>query len=396
MRIGLVTGEYPPDQGGVGDFTHELGQAMAQLGHQVHVITSKTPEGDPRTADTEVVLHRAVEAWRWGCWRAVLQTARVERLEALDLQYQAAAYDMHPAINFLPRPRNRLPVVATFHDLKVPYLFPKAGPLRWWVVRTLARRADGVIVTNREDLLQLEKEISPRRLAMIPIGSNITPTPPSEYDRATERSRWGVGADDLLLGYFGFLNESKGGEELMEALAILVAEGVPAHLLMIGGRVGSSDPTNRAYAERVDRLIAQLDLGKRVHWTGYVEPEEVSASLLATDVCILPYRDGVSFRRGTLQACLAHGRAVVTTRPAVELAQACDGENMLLVEPRGTRELADAVKRLTADPHLKAQLEAGAEALAATFAWDRIARETVDHLRELLNRQDSAAHRRQQ
>ena len=24
MRIGLITGEYPPDQGGVGDYTREL------------------------------------------------------------------------------------------------------------------------------------------------------------------------------------------------------------------------------------------------------------------------------------------------------------------------------------------------------------------------------------
>jgi len=39
MHIGLVTGEYPPDQGGVGDFTSQLGRVLAELGHRVHVIT---------------------------------------------------------------------------------------------------------------------------------------------------------------------------------------------------------------------------------------------------------------------------------------------------------------------------------------------------------------------
>jgi glycogen synthase len=39
MRIGLITGEYSPDQGGVGDFTRELGKALAALSHDVHVIT---------------------------------------------------------------------------------------------------------------------------------------------------------------------------------------------------------------------------------------------------------------------------------------------------------------------------------------------------------------------
>jgi glycosyltransferase involved in cell wall biosynthesis len=218
----------------------------------------------------------------------VLRIARQERLDVLNLQYQAAAYGMHPAVHFLPRRSVRPPVVVTFHDLRVPYLFPKAGPLRWRVVRMLARRADGVIVTNHEDYRRLEREIPRERLALIPIGSNIPPVPPPNYDRDAERARWGVGPDDLLLGYFGFLNESKGGEELIRALARLVADGVPAHLLMVGGRVGTSDPTNRAYAARIDGLIAELGLAERVHWTGYTDPQAVSAGLLATDVCVLP------------------------------------------------------------------------------------------------------------
>jgi glycosyltransferase involved in cell wall biosynthesis len=395
VHIGLVTGEYPPHQGGVGDFSRELGRALADLGHQVHVITKKSKIQNPKSQIPGVTVHRVIEGWGWGCWRQVLALAQELGLDVLNLQYQAAAYRMHPAVNFVPRRHGHLPVVATFHDLKVPYLFPKAGPLRYHVVRMLARRADGVIVTNREDYVRLEGQIPAARLSLIPIGSNIPPIPPPGYDRDAERARWGIGADDLLLGYFGFLNESKGGEELMRALAILRDRGVPAHLLMVGGRLGSSDPANRAYAERVDGLIKELGLEERVHWTGYTGPAQVTAGLLATDVCVLPYRDGVSFRRGTLHACLAHGRALVTTRPAVPLPQVQDGENMLLVQPMDPHGLADAVARLSAhaagssesDPAdfvaLRARLEAGAAALAAEFTWERIARQTAAFFRRL-------------
>ena len=404
MRIGLVTGEYPPDQGGVGDFTTQLGRALADLGHEVHVITTKPQTPNPKLQAERVGIHRVVEGWGWGCWRQVVSVAQELGVEVLNLQYQAAAYRMRPAINFVPPPQDRPPVVVTFHDLNVPYLFPKAGPLRWHVVRMLARRADGVIVTNREDYLRLEGDIPSARLTLIPIGSNVPPVPPPGYDRDAERARWGVGPGDLLLGYFGFLNESKGGEELMQALALLVERGVPAHLLMVGGRLGSSDPTNRAYAEQVEDLIADLGLDERVHWTGYTGPEQVSAGLLATDACVLPYRDGVSFRRGTLHACLAHGRAVVTTRPAVPLPEVHDGENMLLAEPRDPQALADAVMRLTsadpmarpgveaegpsepesaAGPALRTRLGAGASALAAEFTWERIARKTAALFRRL-------------
>lgn len=382
MRIGLVSGEFPPDQGGVGDFTRALARALVALGHEVHVLT--TPSGAPHTpAPGDPSLHRTLSGWGWGCWREVLALAADLRLDVLDVQYQAAAYGMHPAIHFVPR-KNRPSIAVTFHDLKVPYLFPKAGPLRRWIVRMLARRADIVVTTNQEDYLQLEDEIPRKQLHLIPIGSNIPLAPPPDYDRDAERARWGVGREDLLLGYFGFLNTSKGGEELMRALAHLVERGLPAHLLKVGGQLGTSDPTNRAYAQRIKDLITELGLEERVHWTGYTDPEGVSAGLLATDVCVLPYRDGASFRRGTLHACLTHGRAIVTTRPAVTVPEMRHGENMWLVAPGDAGMLAEGVAGLATDPALRAQLETGAAALAAEFTWERIARQTASVFRRMV------------
>jgi glycosyltransferase involved in cell wall biosynthesis len=187
-----------------------------------------------------------------------------------------------------------------------------------------------------------------------------------------------------LLGYFGFLNERKGGEDLIATLGTLVARGLPAHLLLVGGRVGSSDPANVAYAEWVDRLIAERGLAERVHRTGFVSPEEVSASLTAVDVCVLPYRDGISLRHGSLHACLAHGRAIVTTRPVLEMPEFHDGENVLLAPPQDVQALAAGVTRLVNDPSLRAQLEKGAAELAVEFTWDRIAARTADFFAGLI------------
>ena len=133
----------------------------------------------------------------------------------------------------------------------------------------LAQRADGVIVTNRRDETEISN-LTPRipNLVRIPIGSNIAPRLPDGYSRDAWRAQLGIGVDDLLLGYFGFLNERKGGKDLIETLALLVSQGYPANLLLIGGQVGSSDPTNAAYAERVDRLITERGLVERVHRTG--------------------------------------------------------------------------------------------------------------------------------
>jgi glycosyltransferase involved in cell wall biosynthesis len=282
----------------------------------------------------------------------------------------------------------RLAGVVTFHDLKVPYLFPKAGPLRAWVVTTLARHADAAIVTNRADELTLTAR-RVARVARIPIGSNIAPTLPDDYDRDAWRAQWGVTAQDLLLGFFGFFNARKGVETLVRTLVILqqVEQAEPpsteyripnTHLLFIGGTVGSSDATNRAYAEHITALIADLGLSERVHYTGYVPADQVSAAFAATDLCVLPYADGISFHHGTLMAALAHGRPIVSTLPQVELPELAHGENVWLVPSEDPEALAAAISRLAADPERRQCLARGAAELSAEFTWERIAARTAD------------------
>jgi glycosyltransferase involved in cell wall biosynthesis len=374
-------------QGGVGDFTNELGKALAALGHKVHVITSASPD-TPYGIPNTLAIHRSVPDWGWNSWQRIIGLLGQIRPDIINIQYQAAAYGMHPAINFLPlrlrRTSNRPRIVVTFHDLKVPYLFPKAGPLRWWVNLALARWSDAVVVTNAEDFAKLSTYSFIRSLSLIPIGSNIRPEPPAGYDREAWRARWGMKPGGLLLSYFGFLNESKGAETLVRALERLVRRGYDARLLMVGGKVGSSDPTNVAYSRKIEGLIEGLGLADRVLWTGYTPQPEVSANLLASDICVLPYRDGASFRRGSFMAALAHGLPIVSTQPRIDVPELRHGENILLVPPDAPVALAEAIARLAEDANLRRQLGEGAARLAQSFTWDRIAAKTEALYKELL------------
>jgi glycosyltransferase involved in cell wall biosynthesis len=187
----------------------------------------------------------------------------------------------------------------------------------------------------------------------------------------------GYGPGDTVWAYFGFLNESKGGETLIRALA---RSRPPAHLLMIGGRVGSSDPTNQAYANRIESLIAELGLSARVRWTGYIPRAQVSAALLSADAVLLPYRDGISFRRGSLHAALAHGRPIISTHPSVPLPELVDGGNVLLVPPDDPEALSEAAHRLHRDPGLARTIGQGASTLSRQFTWAHIAERTVNEV----------------
>ena len=149
MRILMVTGEYPAMQGGVGDYTRQLSQALVALGADVHVLTHVDAGGDhlrTPTAPFEPAVYPTLAHMGWPLWSAVIESIREIRPDVVHIQYQSAAFNLHGFVNYLPLRlrtlRQRPRIVTTFHDLRYPYLFPKAGPLRWQAVKAIASWSD--------------------------------------------------------------------------------------------------------------------------------------------------------------------------------------------------------------------------------------------------------------
>ena len=342
----FVSGEYPPDIGGVGDYTARLRAALVDLGCR-----------------SEILSRRDVRRWDARALVRVLRSAPREGI--VHIQFQAAAFDLLgdiclvPSLLRLVRPRVR--AVTTFHDVRVPYLFPGAGSLRAAAVRLLANGSHAVIAADARDLTALGGP-SPRR-HHVPIGANVACAPPPGYDRAAFRARLGLSDADLAVVYFGLLNASKGLDLLLDAFERVSERHPRARLLLLGGTVGASDATDRQTAARVRGRVSAL--GARVVQSGWLEPEMLSAHLLASDVALLPYTDGASARRGSLLACSAHGLPIVTTRPAgAEVAPFVDAEL-----PEATL-LAEAVLRAFDEPE---QLRTASRALAERTSWPAIA-----------------------
>lgn len=382
MHILFVTGEYPPQAGGVGAYTAELGRALRAQQLQISVLTSQASglPSQPGPA-AEIAVYPLVPRWDWRIWRTVADLATHLAVDWVHIQYQTAAFAMHPAINLAPwwwqrasairRPRP-FKIAWTYHDLLVPYLFPKAGArLRRWITERPALTSDQVIVTNEGDYVQLAGRVA--NLAQIPIGSNIAGRVLTPEARTRHRQKRGYGVGDLVIGYFGFLNRSKGGITLVHTLHQLMQAGYNVYLLMIGERVGASDPTNFAYLQEIETLITTLGLTSRVQWTGQQADADVSADLAGCDLLLMPYLDGASLRRGTLMAGLAHGCALVTTTPQAPLPELVDGRDLLYVPVEDAVAAAQAVGRLADDANLLASIRIHARERSQLFTWPSIA-----------------------
>ncbi|MFI5268581.1 MAG: glycosyltransferase [Chloroflexota bacterium] len=387
IRVLMVSGEFPPQHGGLGDYTNLLCQHLAPLGVEVGVVTSKAAGEMARGKGFPVAP--AVNRWDFFCWPELGKRIRTMNANIIHVQYQTAAYGLHPAINLLPlalrMAKNPAKVVFTFHDLEAPYQPWLRGPVRYMAMRAGERKCDGFVATNGADFQQVTaSRPGPdwARYHLIPIGANVLNNPPRRYTREAQRKKLGAGGRTLLLSHFGLLNQSKGLQDVLLAMKLLVEQGYDVRLVLVGGTTGSSDGTNVTFAAEMRAEIERLGLGGRVIETGFLSPEDVTAHLLACDVCVLPYRDGASFRRGTLMAALEHGLCIVTTRPAE--SDFIDGQNARLADPGNPVHLARIIEELGRDEVSRRRLGIEAHKLAQRFGWPSIAEKHLSLYLEVL------------
>ncbi len=374
MKIGLISGEFPPMPGGVGHYSRILGERMQAQGHSVRVLSRSGSNCD----ELEIT---GVSGWGLKQVLKIKAWAEDHELDVINVQFQTAAYDMSPWIHFLPSLLDQ-PIVATFHDLRHPYLFPKAGRLRDWIVMHLAGSADGVIATNPEDEKKLAR--APMR-AIIPIGSNILCEAASAESTARWREELSLSDSTTLIGHFGFVQAIKGIDLLVEALAELRGNGHDVRLLFIGGgRNAVNADAGESYRESLEDRIREYGLGDVVRWTGFLPEAEVAACLQAVDIVTLPYLDGASYRRGSLMAAINYGCAIVTTQPRVEHESFIHGENIWLIDRGSATAISDAIIQLIQNPQTVNHLRDGARQLRLRFDWDVIARDTLAFFEEVL------------
>ena len=384
MRVLFITGEYPPNQGGVADYTAILRAELHALDVTSEVLTSSD------CASTERSVHPVVGTWGFPFWGITQQILGERHFDVVHIQYQTAAFDLKPAVNLLPwylRRRSPRPaIVTTFHDLRTPYLFPKAGPLRRWVTHMLGRRSDAIIFTNREDREEWEAAVAARVPAskntpahQIYVGPNIAEVPITAERRRALRNAYGVPTNAFLVGFFGFVNLTKGLDTLFEAVRILRDQDIPVHLLIIGGSLGASDPYNAVYQEHLQRIIYRLGLDTEdiLLSTGYLSAADASHALATCDAMALPFADGVSLRRASMLAALDHGLPVVSTYPKQPSPEIQESDALLLVPPEEPAALSQALRRLYDDQALADTLGAAARQFAQRFSWPLIAEHTL-------------------
>jgi glycosyltransferase involved in cell wall biosynthesis len=361
MRIGLLTLEIGRKVGGLEVYETNLIQALARVdsGNEYHVfcLDARVREILGPLADNFHYHVLPVNRYRGVLWDAPRAMAR-------------AKLDLFHAL-FVPPPFTSVPYVLTHHGSEVlerPDFYPFALGLR---MRVLFRRgfekARLIIGVSAfvYDYLTSVRGLPRERVRMIPDGC-APGFHPMDKLAARREVASAYGLDQPYIITVGRIEPRKNPIRVLQAFDQFRRSVANAPRLVFAGKKTWS-------AKDFDRTIQKLGLKDFIVELGYVPDEHLPSLYAAAEFAVFASL-WEGFGYPALEA-FATGTPLLSAR-TTSLPEVC-GNAALLVDPYSIEAIASAMASLHNDRRLREELIHKGHARAASFTWDRTARETV-------------------
>jgi glycosyltransferase involved in cell wall biosynthesis len=306
----IITGEYPPQTGGVSDYTRLVAEGLADAGDDVRIWAPPAVGPDP-SSHRNIRINRLPDHFGRRGLKILANELERDRSARVLVEYVPHAFRMKamnlPLCAMLLR-RRSLDITVMFHEVaypisrKQPIRHNALGAVNHLMAAMLVRAASRIFVAAQGWTGMLARYAPKgRKIGWLPVPSTI----PVVRDRAATlavRSRCAL-PESALLGHFGTYGPWV-ASRLKPALESILSSHQSARVLLIG-RNGEKF--------RDDLVRENQALASRVFATGELAAVEVSVHIGACDVMIQPYPDGITSRNTSALAGLAHGKATATT-----------------------------------------------------------------------------------
>lgn len=371
MKIAMLTTSYPKWPGETtAPFIEEIAVAVAERGHEVHVLMpyradlrrdpvergvhihtyTYAPHPDLEVWGYAAALHGDVgmrEAALWAApfalkagFRALLDlTASSD----FDLIHGHWALPNGPVAALCARVR-RLPLVISLHGSDV-FLAERSAPVAWaaWWAATQA----GAITACSGDLAARLAALGgpSERMVLVPYGVDAEAFKPGVPGAEALRAQLGLAADQPVLFTLGRMVYKKGFNVLLDAMPRVLAQHPNAVLVLAGQGDLYRDLTTQA---------KRLGVAQHVIMPGVVGHDDVPTYFEMADVAVFPsvhdQRGNVDGLPNVLLEAMALGKPIVASRIAGIPQVITHGENGLLVPEGDAPALAAAINRLLDTP----------------------------------------------
>jgi glycosyltransferase involved in cell wall biosynthesis len=320
----MVSGSWPPQACGVGDYTERLCRELEENGISV----------------VRFVDDRLSQLYSLGAVRRATEAD----CDVVHIQYPTAGYGRSFTPATLPATVRNKPVVVTLHEYSV---------FRWYRrswFSPYARHCAARIFTIDEERRLFERRFPDRSGAdhTIEIASNI----PVAQDVLRSANR---------VSYFGLIAPDKGIEAFLELCELAKA----ARSGLTFDMIGAVPERHRHYADEILRRAAACNVDLAINLPDLAVAQRMAAATYA----YLPFPDGASAKRGTLAAAIVNKLIVITrhsdiTPPWVRSAT---------LDAKRPEEAFKLLAQLQADAAFREAIAKRSSEAGARFRWDAIA-----------------------
>lgn len=328
----MVTGSYPPDTCGVGDYTHQLKLALHTRGVQAELIYGVN--------------------WDMAHFKTINRKVCKMGPDLIHIQYPTVGYGSGLTPQLLCISNS---CIVTLHEVSQAHYLRKFSLYLFFIF------AKHLIFTSLYEQDYASK-LAPwirRKSSIIPIGSNIR-----HYSHSSIRKNY-------CIGYFGIIGPGKGLEQVIVLAKLIKDNSLDFNIYIIG----LPNPNVPDYYQELRLKSGELP----IIWKVGLAEEEVAELLSEIPVAYMPFPDGVSERRSSLLALLANGVVTITTKGR----HTTRGLEEIVLFSDSPEDTIDILKRLFNNDRERRRLSENGKRYCVSRSWVNIAEKHIELYRKL-------------
>lgn len=368
--------------GGLAPHVTELSEALASMGHSVHIFTQNDGR-KPHEIINGVHYHRVDHDLFGGIVHQMdsMCDAMYSRFMELSSDYGPFdilhVHDWHP-VNVVSRLKYELgiPFIITYHSTE----WGRNGNVHgsWWEAGEISHRewkggyeSTKVIVTSQhfKDEVQYLYQIPDYKISIIPNGI-FRGKMKMDVDAGEVKKRFGIHPLAPVVLFIGRMSSQKGPDMLVESIPKILDNRWDTNFVFIGE--GELRP-------HCEYLATEEKVSDYCHFLGYADDETVKDWINACDILCVPSRNE-PFGIVVLEGWDA-GKNIVATDAVTIIDNFMDG----VLVYRNPDSIAWGINYVLDNLHDDKFGKAGRELIKNKFNWDIIAEKTVEVYRFALN-----------
>ncbi|MCK5216663.1 MAG: glycosyltransferase family 4 protein [Methanosarcinales archaeon] len=384
MKIGYFTTHFPyktylnkeyAEQyscGGTENVAYHLAYNIAMEGHETTIFTTSIDFKESVETYNNARIYRYGKTFAIGSAGMSLKLLYKPLEHEIDIVHAHAGNPPAPIVAYWYAKKKKKPFIVTYHGdgqwdwggvirRTSVYFYNK------YLLDRILSYADVIISPSKYYIGEsrvLGKYMD--KIVVIPNGINVDEFD-FGYSKEKCRSKLGLSIDSRMILFLGTLSPHKGPDILIKAMSEIVKEVPDAKLVFVG---------DGGMRKELLMLSKKLGIKKNVEFAGFVEEDIKPLYYRAADVFCLPsVMKHEIFGIVNLEA-MACSVPIVASKIGGVPDVVRDGENGLLIPPRDSDALADAITYLLENEDIREKIGKNGRKKVEDYSWNRIAEET--------------------